>query len=118
MFRFIGTMYLLFAFYLFDAKSPSGNVGWSIFYFASIFFSLAMMNMDVLMSGSKLSKSFYALALLLLLGRGIYEISLCGLDYTAYMLSANSEISKYVFGGVTLFMFIGLCLKHHKNGKF
>lgn len=117
MFRFIGKSYLLFAFFLFDAKAPSGSTGWSVFYFTSIFLAIALIDFDDVLTGSKLSKMFYSIASLILIGRASYEFSLRNLKYEDYMLSANSEISKYVFGGVTLFMFMGLCLKYYKNGR-
>jgi hypothetical protein len=115
MFKFIGFIYLLFAWFLFDVKAPPQNIGWSIFWFSSIFIALGTISIDDIIGSSKLSRIFYIIASLILFARAGYELSLCNLSYEKYMVSVDSKLSGYVFAGYTLFAFMGLCLKNYKK---
>lgn len=116
MIKYIGILYFLMANYLFDTLSVPKSTGWSVFYFSSIYISLFLITIDnAIIDHGRLTRKIYQAISFVFLLRAVYELSLAGLDYNKYMLSANSYLSCSIFLIVFVLVILIIILKNRSE---
>ena len=114
MIKYIGTILFLLSNFIFDRFALDGNVGWSIFYFSSLYFTLGLVLCDDLFTAGILTRKIYLLIALFYFARALYELKFIGYSWEDYMKSANSELSAWLFILSLVVLIVGVIANNSK----
>ena len=114
MIKYIATILFLLSNLIYDKYALPRDIGWSIFYFVSLYFTLGLVLCDDLLIGNILTRKIYLIIAILYFIRGFYELKFIGYPYELYMRSANSDLSIWLFMSALIILIVGIAINNSK----
>jgi|GEM_PF-3913602 len=100
MLTLIGIAIIALAEWLFDYKAVGGSTNWSIFYFASIYLSVALISVDLFIRASKSIKYTGMAFAIFFVVLAIYELTFINVPFDDYIVSVNENKLRIITTGL------------------